>query len=76
MTENVHCPKCKSDITYPQDNKMVCTQCFHEWNPEEKEKETEETVDFVDKSVETPSEEKEDLNYKMNNRLLEIKHNI
>lgn len=42
MTENVHCPKCKSDITYPQDNKMVCTQCFHEWNPEEKEKETEE----------------------------------
>ena len=37
---------------------------------------TEENVDFVDTSVETPSTEKEDLNYKMNNRLLEIKHNI
>jgi protein PhnA len=34
MAENIHCPKCNSDITYPQDDKMVCTQCFHEWKPE------------------------------------------
>ena len=33
MSENVHCPKCNSDITYPEQNKMVCTQCFHEWDP-------------------------------------------
>lgn len=32
MTENIHCPKCNSDITYPEGNKMVCTQCFHEWS--------------------------------------------
>lgn len=38
---------------------------------------TEDTVDLVNKLVETPSEEKEVVeNYKMNNRLLEIKHNI
>lgn len=29
-----NCPECKSDIVYPQDGLMVCTQCFHEWNPE------------------------------------------
>jgi protein PhnA len=39
MTENIRCPKCNSDITYPENNLHVCTQCFHEWNPEEKETE-------------------------------------
>jgi len=35
MSDTKPCPKCKSDITYPDGAKMVCTQCFHEWNPEE-----------------------------------------
>lgn len=36
------CPKCGSEFTYENQDKMVCTQCFHEWNasdgnkPEEK----------------------------------------
>ncbi|MBK5283869.1 MAG: alkylphosphonate utilization protein [Bacteroidia bacterium] len=43
MTENIHCPKCNSDLTYPDKNLLVCTQCFYEWKPEEKE--TEEVND-------------------------------
>ena len=27
------CPQCHSDLTYPNQNLMVCTQCFHEWEP-------------------------------------------
>ena len=29
------CPKCGSDYTYEQDHLMVCSQCFHEWDPAE-----------------------------------------
>src|SRR6266566_1834538 len=39
MTENIRCPNCNSDITYPQDDMMVCTQCFNEWKPEGQERE-------------------------------------
>jgi protein PhnA len=35
MPDNILCPKCGSDLTYPDQNKMVCTQCFHEWDPAE-----------------------------------------
>ncbi|ADQ81666.1 zinc ribbon domain-containing protein YjdM [Riemerella anatipestifer] len=35
MSEVVLCPKCGSEFTYPQDDLMVCSQCFHEWNPAE-----------------------------------------
>lgn len=35
MSEVVLCPKCSSEFTYPQDDLMVCSQCFHEWNPAE-----------------------------------------
>lgn len=35
MSEVVHCPVCNSEFTYPQDDLMVCSQCFHEWNAEE-----------------------------------------
>lgn len=35
MSEVVNCPKCDSEFTYQQDNLMVCSQCFYEWNPEE-----------------------------------------
>ncbi len=34
MNQTIPCPKCHSDITYPDQNKMICTQCFHEWIPE------------------------------------------
>lgn len=34
MTETTACPKCTSDLTYADNNKMVCTQCFHEWSAE------------------------------------------
>jgi protein PhnA len=59
MTENIHCPKCNSDITYPQDNKMVCTQCFHEWNPEEVKK-TEEVINSSDKILDSNGHELHD----------------
>ncbi len=36
MSDNVICPKCQSDLTYPDNELMICTQCFHEWKPEEK----------------------------------------
>jgi protein PhnA len=29
------CPQCQSEFTYEQDNQMVCSQCFYEWNPSE-----------------------------------------
>lgn len=35
MTEIVHCPVCNSEFTYAQDDLMVCSQCFHEWNATE-----------------------------------------
>jgi protein PhnA len=36
MNDNVKCPKCHSDLTYPDNDLMICTQCFHEWTPAEK----------------------------------------
>lgn len=39
MSELINCPKCESEYTYPDQNKMVCSQCFYEWEP------TEETVE-------------------------------
>ena len=35
MRDIVLCPKCGSEYTYEQDNLMVCSQCFNEWDPEE-----------------------------------------
>jgi protein PhnA len=47
MSENNICPKCQSDLTYEDGNKMVCTQCFHEWTPQEEKVEANETADKV-----------------------------
>lgn len=33
MSDVVLCPKCQSEFTYENDNLMVCSQCFYEWNP-------------------------------------------
>lgn len=35
MSDTVHCPVCNSGFTYQQDDLMVCSQCFHEWDPAE-----------------------------------------
>jgi protein PhnA len=35
MSDTVICPKCQSEFTYEQDNLQVCSQCFHEWDPNE-----------------------------------------
>ncbi len=35
MENAVICPKCQSEFTYEQDDKMVCSQCFYEWTPGE-----------------------------------------
>lgn len=31
------CPKCGSEYTYEQDGMQVCSQCFHEFDPNEAE---------------------------------------
>ena len=35
MSDTIICPKCQSEFTYEQYDKMVCSQCFHEWTPGE-----------------------------------------
>lgn len=40
MSENNQCPKCNSEFTYPSGNMIVCSQCFHEWNPAEEKTES------------------------------------
>ena len=29
----MNCPQCKSDMTYPDQKMMVCSQCYFEWEP-------------------------------------------
>lgn len=48
MSEAIHCPKCNSDLTYPDQNLIVCTQCFHEWNPKEEKTETQGSSKILD----------------------------
>ena len=48
MTENSHCPKCNSEFVYEDQNKMVCSQCFHEWVPQAEEAETESGLKVLD----------------------------
>ncbi|HWY11532.1 MAG TPA: zinc ribbon domain-containing protein YjdM [Bacteroidia bacterium] len=36
MTELPPCPKCKCQYTYQSGVTIVCPECFHEWNPEDK----------------------------------------
>ena len=35
MSELMPCPKCGSEYTYEQDHLLVCSQCFHEFDPNE-----------------------------------------
>ena len=45
MSDTILCPKCKSEFTYEQDNMMVCSQCFHEWDPNEAGDDTSKILD-------------------------------
>ena len=33
MSEIISCPQCNSEYTYPNGSIMTCSECFHEWNP-------------------------------------------
>ncbi len=39
MSENINCPKCKSEYTYEDGDLTICSQCFHEWNEAERAEE-------------------------------------
>jgi protein PhnA len=32
---SINCPSCDSDLTYADQDQQICTQCAHEWNPQE-----------------------------------------
>lgn len=32
---SINCPICDSDLTYADQDQQICTQCAHEWNPQE-----------------------------------------
>ncbi|HQS05816.1 MAG: phosphonoacetate hydrolase [Sphingobacteriales bacterium 17-39-43] len=42
------CPKCKSEFTYQDQDLMICSQCFHEWDPAEENLESESTIKVLD----------------------------
>ena len=48
MSDNINCPNCNSDLTYPNQNMMVCTQCGHEWEPIEEKMDAEIGVKILD----------------------------
>ncbi len=29
------CPKCQSELVYPDQDLLICPECAHEWNPNE-----------------------------------------
>jgi protein PhnA len=59
MSDTTPCPKCKSDLTYADGELMICTQCFHEWNPAE-ENTTEEAPAATDKILDANGNELQD----------------
>lgn len=48
MSDPAICPKCHSDLTYPDRERTICTQCFYEWDAAEKEADTADAVKIVD----------------------------
>ena len=44
----MQCPNCNSDLTYLNQKMMVCTQCFHEWEPLEENVEAEISDKVID----------------------------
>ncbi|MBT2582522.1 zinc ribbon domain-containing protein YjdM [Planococcus sp. ISL-109] len=37
MVDLPNCPKCGSEYTYKDGDRLVCPECAHEWNPNEQE---------------------------------------
>jgi protein PhnA len=48
MSDSINCPKCNSEFTYPEQDHMVCSQCFHEWLAQSEVIETENTDKVLD----------------------------
>jgi protein PhnA len=48
MSDPSLCPKCHSDLSYPDQHLLVCTQCFHEWDPAAEQAETGNIVKILD----------------------------
>lgn len=48
MSNNNNCPQCGSEFTYPEQDYLVCSQCFYEWNPETEETEANVTDKVLD----------------------------
>ncbi|WP_026904283.1 zinc ribbon domain-containing protein YjdM [Pedobacter glucosidilyticus] len=48
MSNNNNCPQCGSEFTYPEQDYLVCSQCFYEWNPETEETEVNVTDKVLD----------------------------
>jgi len=48
MSDNLPCPKCKSEFTYQDQDLMICSQCFHEWDPTEESNEADTALKVLD----------------------------
>jgi protein PhnA len=48
MSDNLPCPKCKSEFTYQDQDLMICSQCFHEWDPTEEPNEADTALKVLD----------------------------
>lgn len=49
MSDIIPCPKCGNEYTYESEGLMVCSECFHEWNPNEApESNADEVVKVLD----------------------------
>lgn len=48
MNDTTLCPKCKSEFTYQDQDLMICSQCFHEWDPAEESAEADTGLKVLD----------------------------
>jgi protein PhnA len=48
MSDTQPCPNCQSTYTYPSEGLMFCSECLHEWNPEEVVAAGDETLKVFD----------------------------
>lgn len=48
MNEDSRCPKCNSEFTYADRGLMICSQCFHEWDPQAEQLDTESSSKVLD----------------------------
>lgn len=46
MPEFPPCPKCNGEYVYPNDELLICPDCFYEWNPNDLVEQTEITKVF------------------------------